>query len=89
MTWLWGLVTHNLSRFLGVVLVGVVLVVGPYLLYRYGYNRGYKEGYAKAAEKPTYAHVDTVINNQSAYNKEFGLSFKIGKADFRLLQFAW
>ena len=44
--WLW----HNIQRFTGVILIAVVIIGGPFSVYRYGYNKGYKIGYAQSSK---------------------------------------
>jgi len=41
-------VIHNVQRFTGVILIAVIVIGGPFSLYRYGDNKGYKRGYAQA-----------------------------------------
>ncbi len=76
---------HNLKRFAGVILIGLLLIGGPYLIYRKGYNQGFTKGYARAIiDRPTYGNVDTVINQQPDRDKTLGLIFYIWKLKLRL-----
>lgn len=74
------IIYHNLRRFAGVILIAVVLIGGPYLLYRKGYNKGYQTGYAQAIkERPTYENVGTVINEAPNGYKILGVRVNIWK----------
>ena len=39
---------HNVVRFVGVVLIGVMIIGTPISIYYHIYNKGYKKGYAQA-----------------------------------------
>jgi len=78
-----NIIYHNIRRFAGVILIAVVLIGGPYLLYRKGYNKGYQAGYSAAIkERPTYGQVGTVVNEAPDGYKILGVRVNIWK--FRL-----
>lgn len=61
---------HNWERFLGVILVGVIVVGGPFFSYRYGNNTGYKSGYAQSLKDnpPNVYTGQTTVNQQPVVN---------------------
>lgn len=62
------------------ILITIVLVGGPYLLYRHGYNIGYKAGYTQGVkDHPSYTvGAGGVVNNYNDQNyKLFGIKFKL------------
>lgn len=80
-----SILLHNIKRFTGVILVGVLLIGLPYLVYHKGYTRGYSKGYAVAIkDRPTYGNVGTVINERQEEFKAVGLTFSIWKLKLRL-----
>jgi hypothetical protein len=67
-----GFLKHNLIRFIGVVVIGAILVGGPVVYYKYAFNKGVVHGYAKyAKEHPsTVVQGGTVIQNSQVNQKE-------------------
>ena len=72
------LLWHNLKRFAGVILIGVVIVGVPYLVYNKAYTRGYSKGYAQCAkDRPTYGSVGSVTNVSNGDFKYLGATLKL------------
>lgn len=75
-------VLERLKHFGVYILIALVLIGGPYLLYRKGVNVGYKEGYAKAIQEhpPNIYNGPTTVNQQVCPSiKRFGFEFgKVG-----------
>lgn len=77
-------IKHNISRTLGVALIGLLLFSIPYTIYSKGYNVGYSKGYAKAiADRPTYGNVGTVVNTPADEFKILGIRFNIWKLNLK------
>lgn len=71
-------VWHNLKRFAGVILVGVLVIGLPYIVYNKAYSRGYSKGYAQCAkDRPTYGSVGSVTNISDGIFKYAGAYFKL------------
>lgn len=52
---LYAWIIHNLSRTIGVVVVGLFLIGLPFGIYKAGYGKGYTQGYKTCIkENPTY-----------------------------------
>ena len=85
LAWIAAFFAHNLNRFIGVVLIGIVLIGGPVLIYRNVYNKGFHAGYARCLieHPPVTVTGGTTTFNQSSSNGSFFIFLKIGK--FKLL----
>lgn len=80
-----SILLHNLKRFAGVILIGVLIIGLPYLVYHKGYTRGYSKGYAAAIkDRPTYGNVGTVINERQEEFKAAGVTLQVWKIKLRL-----
>jgi hypothetical protein len=68
------------------ILITLVLVGGPYLLYRHGYNVGYKTGYTQAVKDHPSYNVGSggVVNNYNAEDyKVIGVRLKLLFLNFK------
>jgi len=77
-------ITHNLSRTIGVIVVGSILIGTPILAYKSFvgrcYNRGYTAGYAQAVKD----HPSVIQGDYYANGKEEFFIFKVWKLRFAI-----
>lgn len=80
-TMLLNWLTHSGARFFSVVAIALIVIGGPFLIYRTGANSGYKKGYSQALTdhpQQIYTAPATVNNNPPRTSAIYGL--KLGKA---------